>query len=208
MNCKLTKDRIDQLVFEKDKHLMFDVSEHIKNCEPCRTYFKRNQTLNGIISLVKKEPVLHRPAELTNSILTAIDNTEQLPEPNTNIRNGKAIRLITLTLAAASISLMLIFVVEQYLVLGKISKLENQVSQVSERPIHTNFDNIIRYNTGMQVSTIQNILKKDFIKQGFQNFKSRIMFARLSAIAMNEGENEIIFNQDFIREHETMSDTK
>ncbi|NOX47122.1 MAG: hypothetical protein GXO89_09120 [Chlorobi bacterium] len=201
MNCELIKEKADQLLFEQEKQLMTDVFEHIESCESCRAYYNESQKAIKTMEWAKKEPKLRNPESLTNSILTAIEDTGQIPKSNT--KNQKTIRLITRTLAAASISLMMIFGVEQYIVIHKITELENQVSQVSYKTNNISFKNILRYNAGMQLFTIKKFLNKDFTKRDFRNFKARIMFARLSAIAMNEMENQIIVNQGFIREQQS-----
>jgi hypothetical protein len=193
------------LIFEKEKQLMTDVSEHIESCESCRAYYNENQKAIKTMELAQKEPKLRNHESLTNSILTAIEDIDQIPEPNT--KNQKIIRLITRTLAAASISLMMIFGIEQYIVIHKITELENQVSQVSYNTNNISFKNILRYNAGMQILTIKKILAKDFNKTDFKKIKSRIMFARISAIAMNEMENQILINKDFIRKQQTSSNT-
>jgi hypothetical protein len=200
MNCKRIESKIDQMVFWKEGHLRADVTEHIESCESCRAYYNETQKTIKTIELAKKEPKLSNPESLTNSILTAIEDIEQIPEPNT--KNQKIIQLITRTLAAASISLMMIFGIEQYIVIHKITALENQVSQVSYNTNNISFKTILRYNVGMQILTISKILDNDFKKPDFRKIKSRIMFARISAIAVNERNNQIIVNQDFIRKQQ------
>ncbi len=213
MKCELIIERIDQLVFEHDKQALKEVSHHIVSCESCQTYFDESQKSARIIELVQKEPELQNPESLSKSILSAIDGVKQIPERNNNPANPKIIRLIRKTLAAASISLMLIFAVEQYMVFDKISKLEEYVSKVPNQNNNRSFRNIFRYNSGIPVESFKNLFNKKN-RLAFQHeIKTRIMFARLSALAMNEIDNRRVnqyihsFNTNIYHESDS-SNTK
>ena len=82
-----------------------------------------------IIGQMQKEPELHDPEDLTKSILSLIDEVDQTPKSNNS--NQKIYWLIRRSLAAASISLMIVFGIEQYILFDKISKMEEYISYVS-----------------------------------------------------------------------------
>ncbi|RLD58753.1 MAG: hypothetical protein DRJ05_07510 [Bacteroidetes bacterium] len=175
-----------------DKQALKNVSHHIEDCESCKAYFDENLKTKRIIELAQKEPELQNPENLTNSILDAIDDVKQIPEQHLNIANPKTIRLIRKTLAAASISLMLIFTVEQYMVFDKISKLEEYVSEVPNQHKNRSFKNIFRYNSGIPIESFNKIFNKKN-RLAFQHkLKTKIMYARLSALAINELDNQKI----------------
>ncbi len=213
MNCELIKDKIDQLVFKHDKQIMADVSHHIENCDSCKTYYDENLKVQRIIRLAQKEPNLENPENLTNSILAAIDDVKQIPEQNNNIAKPKIIQLIRRTLAAASISLMLIFAIEQYIVFDKISKLEEYVSEVPNLYKNRSIKNIFRYNSGIQIESFNKLFNKENRLAFHRKLKTRISMARLSALAMNEIDNQRInqyihsFNTNIYHESDS-SNTK
>jgi len=192
MNCDLTKGKIDQLVFEHDKQALKEVSHHIVSCESCQAYFDESRKSARIIELAQKEPELQNPEGLTNSILAAIDDVKQIPEQNNNIAKPKIIQLIRRTLAAASISLMLIFAIEQYIVFDKISKLEEYVSEVPNQYKNRSIKNIFRYNSGIPVESFNKLFNKENRLAFHRKLKTRISMARLSALAMNELDNQRI----------------
>jgi hypothetical protein len=137
---------------------------------------------------MKKEPKLHNPDELTNNILSIIENVDQIPRAKIK-NNYKIIRLARRSLAVASVGLILIFGIEQYIVFDKIQKLEDTTSKIANEQINISFQNVILYNTGMQIESFKEILNKEPNKQFHRKIKIRIILARLSALSINEIDN-------------------
>ncbi|MCK5839802.1 MAG: hypothetical protein KAG99_08135 [Bacteroidales bacterium] len=189
MNCELIKEKIDQLVFEKNELTRAEVSGHIETCNSCKAYYEESMAANRIIGVIQKEPCLHDPAGLTNNILTVIDEVEQTPKSTKIINNGKIIRLIRRTLAAASVSLMIIFGVEQYIVLDKIIKLEDTTSNIPIEHSNINIRNLIRYNTDNQIVSFKQLTTDKPTNQNHIKLRTRIMLARISSITINEMDN-------------------
>lgn len=186
MNCELAKNKIDNLVFNHDSQEMRDISQHIESCKSCQVYFNESLEAKRIIQLTKKEPKLQNPQELINSILNSIDDIKQTPKYNDKTNSQKIIRLIRRTFAAASIGLILIFTIEQYIVFDKISKLEVYISQVPNQPKNRSFQNIFHYNSGFQFGSSKNFFSKIEQLPNNRKLKPRIAFARLYALATNE----------------------
>ena len=189
MNCELIKEKIDQLVFEKNELTRAEVSGHIETCNSCKAYYEESMAANKIIGAIQKEPCLHDPAGLTNNILTVIDEVEQTPKSIKINNNGKIIRLIRRTLAAASVSLMIIFGVEQYIVLDKIIKLEDTTSNIPNEHSNINIRNFIRYNTDNQIVSFKQLTTDKPNDQNHIKLRTRIMLARISSITISEMDN-------------------
>ncbi len=189
MNCELIREKIDQLVFEKNELTRAEVSGHIETCNSCKAYYEESMAANKIIEVIQKEPCLHDPAGLTNNILTVIDEVEQTPKSTKINNNGKIIRLIRRTLAAASVSLMIIFGVEQYIVLDKIIKLEDAASNISDEHSNISIRNLIHYNNGKQIAFYKQLTTDKPNNQNHIELRTRIMLARISSITISEMDN-------------------
>lgn len=192
MNCNLIKNKIDQLVFENNNLVFSEVYSHIEDCESCKAYYKKSLEEIKIIGLIKNEPELKNPEELTQSILNAITNEEQIPDSKRS--NQKIYWLIRQTFAAASISLMLIFGIEQYIVFDKISKRETFIAKASNDQQHVKIQNLISYNLCFNLESINKLMAKDFNKPVPFRLLNRIKLSRLSAIAINEIDKQKIRN--------------
>ena len=201
MTCELIREEIDKLIFEKDEKVFEEVSRHIESCNSCKSYFEENIPAKNVIRLLQEEPDLRDSKDLTNSILAAIDNIEQIPESKKNNSNPKIIQIIRMSLAAASISLLIVFGIEQYILFDKISKMEEYVSNISIEYKNANFNielkngnlyNLLHYNLGFQPETFNNLFTKDINSPGHSKLKARLIRTRLSAIANNEIDNQRI----------------
>ena len=189
MNCELIKKKIDLLVFEENEVTRAEVSGHIETCNSCRAYYRKSMEANRIMGLIQKEPCLHGPAGLTNNILTAIDEVEQTPKSTEINNNAKIIQLIRRTLAAASVSLMIIFGVEQYIVFDKIIKLEDAASTISDEHKNISMSNLIHCNTGNQIASYKQLIAAKLNNQNHIELRTRIILSRISSITISEMDN-------------------
>lgn len=190
MKCEMIKEKIDLLIFEENKQLDAEISSHIENCDTCQSYFTESMGAKKIIGQMQKEPELPDPEDLTKSILSLIDEVDQSPKSNNS--NPKIYRLIRRSLAAASISLMIVFGIEQYMLFDKISKMEEHVSYISSEHNNVNLYNITNYNLGFQPESFNRLFAKAFNSPGHLNLKSRIIRTRLSAMAINKLDHQRI----------------
>lgn len=186
MNCSLIKQKIDQLIFEKDSLTTNDVSEHIESCDSCKSYFNKSISTNKMLNLLKREPKLHDSAELTKSILSAIENEDQIQNKTKKIGHQRILQIVRRSLAAASVCLMLIFGIEQYIVFDKILKLENATSKISNDHENISLQKMVQFNTGMQIDFYKQLIITGFDNPNHKKIKTRLMLARLSSISMNE----------------------
>ena len=188
MKCERIKQKIDELIFENNEMFAKEDTNHITNCNSCRSYLDESISANSTLEQMKKEPKLHNPDELTNNILSIIENVDQIPRAKIK-NNYKIIRLARRSLAVASVGLILIFGIEQYIVFDKIQKLEDTTSKIANEQINISYQNVILYNTGMQIESFKEILNKEPNKQFHRKIKIRIILARLSALSINEIDN-------------------
>ncbi len=186
MNCNLIKQKIDNLVFEKDGLLVAEVAKHIKSCDSCKSYFHESISSNKMFNLLKTEPKLHNPTDLTNGILSIIEDEDQIPNATIKIGHHKILQLVRRSLAAAAVSLMIIFGREQYIVFDKISKLENSTSKISNEHENISLQKMVQFNTGMHIDYYKQLIITGFDNPNHRKIKTRLMLARLSAISMNE----------------------
>lgn len=186
MNCNLIKQKIDHLVFEKDSLLVAEVGNHIESCDSCKSYFNESISTNKMLELLKSEPKLHNPIELTNSILSVIEHEDQIPNATNKIGHHKILQIVRRSLAAASVSLMIIFGTEQYIVFDKILKLENVTSKISNEHENISFQKILQYNTGRHIDFYKELIMTGFDNPNHRKIKTRLLLARLSSISMNE----------------------
>lgn len=133
---------------------------------------------NNIIDFLKRhEPELKNPEKLTKGILSAINKEE----------DGRKNRFIIIQriLVAASICLLLVFGIEQYIFVDKILQLENNASKISTNPAYIKGFNMFIKNTDfnklMQSNVISNIKMND---KSF--FESGFVYARLSSINIED----------------------
>ncbi len=67
--------------------------------------------------------------------------------------------------------------------------MEDTTSKIANEQINISFQNVILYNTGMQIESFKEILNKEPNKQFHRKIKIRIILARLSALSINEIDN-------------------
>ena len=147
MKCELVKENIDQAIFSRESVLSSEEIDHLESCDSCRDYHTESLKAGRMIEMVRKEPMLNSPEDLTAHILEAIEKEEQVHVPKTSWLNDNGFLIARNLLAAASICLMIVFGTEQYQVFDKTTKMETYLSQVSGNEYNGNFQNIVRYNT-------------------------------------------------------------
>ncbi len=186
MNCKLIKEKIDHLVFEKNELSVEEISNHIAICDSCQSYFNESKETNRLVGLMKEEPTFENTKELTNSILSSIEDVDQLEKTTEFNSRTKIFHLVRRSLAVASVSLMLIFGIEQYIVFDKILILEEDASNLSAENIKLSFKNLVSFNTDIKIEDYNQILDKGYSDSDQKNIRTRIMIARLSSISSNK----------------------
>jgi len=93
-----------------------------------------NDDLNRILhSLKQNEPQLQQPEKLTEDIMLAIQHEEHERSSLRQVKSNRLPRLILFhrLLTAASVCLLLMFGVEQYMVVDKVNQLEKRNMSIS-----------------------------------------------------------------------------
>ncbi|MEA3479379.1 MAG: hypothetical protein U9R60_14415 [Bacteroidota bacterium] len=141
----------------------------------------KQQIANKILeSLRTNDPILQDPGQLTDSIMNAIQ--DKRPASN---RHPGTISLVYKLLLAATVCLLMVFGVEQYLFVDRVQKLEDRASSITKE--HTKkpgFKIIFSLNTGIKFEYVETLLKPDESKIFKKGIKTRLKLARLSALDM------------------------
>jgi hypothetical protein len=181
MNCGLIKQKIDQQLFEKNPKEENEILRHIHDCPSCENYLKENKKSARLLNLIRSEPILNNPKALTESILDAIEE-KHIPQIN-SYKQSKVILLFKRTLAAASFALLVIFGVENYIIINKISELENQSSFVSKE---YQSKSTLRFHLNkISISQLQE-LKIQLLQNRFSQFpqklRSKFIYNKITAM--------------------------
>ena len=113
------------------------------------------QLVSGTIAKIRqRQPNLHNPEGLTEDIMKAIredskDNNFKITEKS---RKFPVIIILKRILAAASVCLFLLFGYEEYVVVDKISRLEQQNAAISQSP---------QYQSALKLQKVVSILASD-----------------------------------------------
>jgi len=185
MKCELVKEKIDQAIFSPESELSSEEIAHLESCESCRDYHAESLKAAMVIEMVRKEPFLNNPEDLTAHILEAIEKEEQVLVQKTSWLNNNGFLIARNLLAAASICLMIVFGTEQYQVFDKTTKMETWLSQVPGNEYNGNFRNIVRYNTSFNDLKEISLLTSEISNNFGNKLKSKMMLARMSSLAMN-----------------------
>lgn len=176
MNCKTIRQKIDNQIFEQITQSQNEILKHIEDCSSCKDYFNESSANQTLFTQFQKDPVLKNSTALTNSILEAIENEDT--SNGSEQKQSKLIHLFRRTLAAASISLLVIFGVEHYMVFDKISRLEASntiIAKESKKERKTQFQ--FASISMEQIQQYKNLFKET----GIANFKQKLKFRLLNA---------------------------
>jgi hypothetical protein len=137
MNCNTVMEKIDLLVFEQDTRPDEEALSHIRTCPSCSAYLEESRRARTFMSALRRsEPILQNPEELTLNILQAVRNRPSgiaQRSPRT-MASPFRLHLLERMLAAASVCLILVFGSEQYTVVDKITRLEEQQTTEARKP--------------------------------------------------------------------------
>ena len=146
-----------------------------------------NTESHRIIAKMAQEPILEDGDELTTNIMAALDVEEQYPGKGK--KRSKTISIIQRSLAVASVIIIMIFGIEQYIVIHKVTQLEIKVSNIVKEDRNLALGSFVNYNIAMMLPEIDKIrIEKQPLKQE-KNLGAKIMLSRLGALAINQADN-------------------
>jgi hypothetical protein len=121
MDCRNATEHLDKMIFE-EVPIEADLMQHIETCSSCNQAYRAALKAREVMDLVRRlEPVLKDPDEITNNIMFAIQQGPQ--------KTAFVPLFFQRLLAAASVSLFLVFGYEQYGVVKKVTALEIKFSE-------------------------------------------------------------------------------
>ena len=134
MKCDIVKEKIDEMVYDNMNQLDDELLLHIADCHGCNSYYEDCLSAKKVATLLsQKQPVLNDSLQLTNNILDTLNEQE----PEKKIVRFNVFNTAKRILAAASVCLIIVFGYEQYEVMEKLIKLEEQMSAVQEVDINS-----------------------------------------------------------------------
>ena len=146
-----------------------------------------NTDSDRIIGKIGQEPKLVDADKLTANILAGIDGEEQYPEKGKT--RTRTISIIQRSLAVASVITILIFGIEQYIVIHKVTQLEIKATNIAQENTNIGFGSFVNYNVAMILPDFEKIrIEKLSLKQN-KNLGAKIMLSRLGALAINQSDN-------------------
>jgi len=157
-------------------------------------YQLENKILN---SLQAKEPVLKDPDQLTNDIMTAIQDDRPVPIPS-----NRNISISYRLLVAATVCLLMVFGIEEYIFYDKVKSLEKQASIISKvEKSRPGLRSIIAYNVGVQNKVIELMMKPGASNLVKLPIKTKLRMARLYSLDIEGFQlRELIRMRDMIQE--------
>ena len=121
MNCRNAIEQLDRMIFE-EVPIDAGLRQHIDSCSSCSQAYRDALKVREVINLVRRlEPVLNDPDEITDNIMSAIQQGPQ--------KTAFVPLFLQHFLAAASVALFLLFGYEQYGVVKKVTALEIKFSE-------------------------------------------------------------------------------
>ena len=145
-----------------------------------------NTESDKIIGKMRQEPILVDADELTESILAGIDEEEQYSNLG---KKRTTISIIQRSLAVASVITMLIFGIEQYIVIHKVTQLETKVSNIAQEKSNIGLGSFVNYNIAMMLPDLEMIRIEKFTFKQENKLRAKIMLSRLGALAINQAGN-------------------
>ncbi len=192
MNCDFVKAKIYEWVYADVRQLDEKEIQHITNCPECKAYYQDCHRAKKITALIsQKEPVLANPQKLTNDILDTLDELE----PEMQSVRFRIFNTAKRILAAASVCLIIVFGYEQYIIIDKMIKLEEQMSAVTATPINSShYKEILRYYPSHSIEAVKSKLASRLKMSQDNGLKSTFILASLSVLSNDEVKN-------LLREH-------
>jgi len=176
MKCEHIKEKIDQFIFEDDLQLDSDLLNHIESCISCKLHYENAvQTKNVFRTISNTQPVLKNPKKLTEDILRNLDisPSDNSNRTNRNKSQAQVLQMFQHFLVAASILLLAVFGIEQYLVVDKVIKLEQKMLKVTtDARSNLNLYSMIRTNP----KQVYDYFKKKLDVNGSQRKQSKFSF--------------------------------
>lgn len=200
MNCSLIREEIDRMVFEPGQQPGKEISGHLDSCAQCREYFREGPRVAGIVGAIRNlQPTLTDPEQLTAQIMHAISKDEgSLPGSSLREITRPGLTIIRGILAAASVCLFIVFGIEQYRIVDKITLLEKQNTSIARNP---------EYHRTMQLSVVKKLIEYNLEHVWILNgktegrnsesndltgtgnfFKARFLLLQLKELARNQYE--------------------
>ena len=154
MNCRMTREEIDLQVFDGERVLSTEARLHMESCPDCRVHYSESLKAADFLGIIRRyEPEQIDSHELTGAIMKAIDRMDKRLQLNSGRQQPvHALAIVHRILAAASVCLFIVYGVEQYAVVDKVTRLEKQYASIARDP---------NYRGAAQLITIRKLIEYD-----------------------------------------------
>jgi hypothetical protein len=168
MNCQQATELIEKHFDLKDLKNNSALWDHLKECPDCVHIYQAFEKLERVTDTVRNsKPELRDPAGLTDDIMQALEEVSR-ENPPSKKKNGKFYLdrvAFKRSLAAAAVLLFAVFSVEQYVVLDKVNRLEQQIQLTGKSNTTWERQTVIKYNrlkenNKVWINSISRIQKK------------------------------------------------
>jgi hypothetical protein len=168
MNCQQATELIEKHFDQKDVMTDGALRDHLKECPDCHHIYQAYESLGRVTDTVRKnKPELDDPAGLTDDIMQALEEVSKEENLSKKI-NGKFFLdrvAFKRSLAAAAVLLFAVFSFEQYVVLDKVNRLEQQIQLTGKSNAAWERQTVIKYNrlrenNKVWINSISRIQKK------------------------------------------------
>ena len=132
---------------------------------------------NKILSKLRNtEPALTNADQLTDSIMKAIASDASRPK-------GRGVSMVYRMLLAASVALLLLFCIEEYIFLDKIKALESETAEMTKfSELNPSFGSLVTFDAGLQRKIIIDMISNEFNDAGKAPLARKIQIARFNAL--------------------------
>ena len=179
MNCDFAKRKVNDIIFSNIEHVEEELNQHLNICQDCNAYYENCKSERKIISFLKQsEPILEDPHKLTDDILDSLDGFESEKQ---NLR-FKFFNTAKRVLVAASVCLIIVFGYENYVVVEKLIRLEEQMTTASGNAANTSLNHNIQYYYPLLKSRfLQSDLFSEALKVDNNDLRFLFIKAKLSS---------------------------
>jgi len=195
MICDQIRLQIDSYFNKNLEGLSKEVENHLRHCQSCENYYQASILVAHATKILRKsEPVLEHPQKFTDNILSAVAEsgaTETLVISARN--NNQIIQIAQRLLAAASVCLMLVFGLEQYIVVDKMNNLENKMGIiVTENPQFANNNSLLPGSQFFYQESLTLMTWAHLLQQNENSFIYRFLDAQINSENTEPEANQIL----------------
>ncbi|MBN1559294.1 hypothetical protein JW998_03545 [candidate division KSB1 bacterium] len=210
MNCKTAFKLLYLKPDEMPASAWQKLRAHLVLCEKCRDERRLFEAEEAVLSEIRRESHLDRPAELTNDIMRSVRAAERFArrpsKPVDVLLDVFALRPVRLTFAVCVMLILGVFVAQQIIIVRRFDRLERRLAQTGTAPstiqVGASADALLALlaNQSGQVAIDKKLLEEIVRSYGELQLKDRLLLRLLQERAMRSNISwQDGLNQDELR---------